>query len=358
MKRTLLLLTTYFVLLSYTSVVSSSCSKDPARIDTTDTTDTIIPPPPPPPPVPIQWTKLSDSINNGTVHRYLDAGVYNGKLYLAAMMRVTSGYKYGIFEYDSTARSITESGNISTAQLEYSPMAFLLGNTYYIHTNVNNQVNVFRAFNLDSKTWSNKATLTIPGSMISPMKQCAFSMGNAGYIYYHSGSTTKAQILYKYDPVLNQWTQHTQTLTTSSSIYSVPFINGNRAFFLTEDRKLTEYNTDSTGLMARADFGDVGFRSAAFVIGDTAHITTVGEFSVGGSAPPADTVTSTNIHNNHWGYSISSNTWTRKSIFNGPKRAEAIGFVYNGKGYLLGGRVVDSVTKKATYIYDLWRYTP
>lgn len=57
-----------------------------------------------------------------------------------------------------------------------------------------------------------------------------------------------------------------------------------------------------------------------------------------------------------WQYNPVADTWTQKALFAGANREGAVGFVYNGVGYVCsGGKVGNGTT---TYFTDCWEYIP
>lgn len=341
-------------------LLTLSCTKDHDNNNGGGNDTTIVPPPPPPPPPPPvqKWSKLADSISDGQVMKYLHGGAYNGKLYLMARLLTVSGTRYGVYEYDSSARTVSQIGAISTAQTEYTPTAFITGGVFYLHAMVNNTIQTFRGFNIDSRNWTTLATPAISTGN-TPQLQAGFSIGPSGYVLYSYSPSSNQYRLYKYDPGTNTWTTATNGFTSFGlSLNSVATVMGNKAYILSYSGYLLEYNADSNQIFERARVSETSYNTFLFGENNNLHMGAGGEFSVGSLIPPGDTVTSTNIHNRHWIYTASSASWVQKENFGGSNRTEAISFVYNNIPYLLGGRLVDPVTKKAKFIFDLWKYLP
>lgn len=322
--------------------------------------DTIpVPPPPPPPPtVPFvdHWVKVADSLTNGQFKKYIGALEYQGKLLFVAMHQVSSGARFGVYQYDTTSRIISTLGVVSSAFGEYSPSIFLVQDNLYLHSLINSTANVLRAFNLTSYTWTQKTPITFY-TTVPVLKMTSFSIGNFGYTYYNYGGSIASHNIYRYDPSTDKWSIAASGLLSSVSLGAVAVTTGAKSYLMGSTSKLYEFNADSSKMISLAPFPAYCFYPYSFILVDQMHVGGGGDFSVG-MTPPGDTITSSTITNRHWIYSLSKNTWTEHDRFTGSKRTEAIGFTYNGVGYVLGGRVIDSVTKKAVYIFDLWKYKP
>lgn len=223
---------------------------------------------------------------------------------------------------------------------------------------INNSVQSFRVFNIDIRVWSG-LTGPVIQSGNTPIMQTAFSIADKGYIFFQYSPSGSQYVIYRYDPLTNNWsTVLSGTFSVGVSLGSITATIGNRAFILAYGGHLLEYNADSVKLFNRSRLIETAYYGFLFPEGNQLHFGTGGEFSVVGITPPADTVTSSNIHNRHWLFSATGDSWLQKENFGGSKRTESVSFIYNNIRYVLGGRLVDSVTKKTKYIFDLWKYVP
>jgi hypothetical protein len=306
-------------------------------------------------PAPVHWVKVSDSVTNGEIKKYIGTFEYSSKIYFVSEMAIASGTKFGIFEYDTTAKSLIPITTLISTNLEYSPSVFVIGDNVYLHTQRNNTINPFRSFNMVQRNWVNKNSVPV-NTTLPVIKQTGFAVNNKGYIVYNYGGSIYSMEFFKYDPASNQWTSDYRSLLNSISLGTITITVNGRPFVIGGSRNLYEYIADSSKVILKAPYTGVCENAFGFSLGDNIHFGTGGDFSISGTGP-ADTVTSTSINQNHWIYNVSANTWTKKEDFAGGKRAEAIGFTYNGTGYVLGGRIVNS-QKKIIHITDLWRYIP
>jgi hypothetical protein len=152
---------------------------------------------------------------------------------------------------------------------------------------------------------------------------CAFAIGNSGYVTTgldFSGFTTPNK-----QDTLGEWYDLWQYTPDAS----------------TDDDKPGNW-IGSGGVQTQLDsFPGGGRHSAvAFSIGDTGYVGT-GYASYG----------ATNYFKDFYGYSASTNTWTKEADFPGSARYDAVGFALQGKGYITTGY-------SGSYESDCYQYNP
>ena len=329
--------------LLFSTISFLGCKKDSTPVN---------PPDNPPVPKVAHWTKVAN-LNNQNM-RYIGTFEYNTKMYFVADSFSFNGTKFAIFEYDSTNKILNTFTSFRSVGNEYSPSVFLINDNLYLHTQTSNFITILRSFNMISGNWTNKNGYTLSNNTPPTIKIGSFAANNKGYVLLNSAGAIPGIEIKEYDPLANTW------IYKYGSLYSMNFFgniiqSSNRFLFLANNKKLAEYNINLNELTAKADYPDthVDLNAFSFSIGDIIHAGTGGYMSSSGN-----TVTSNNTHADYWTYNINTNVWTKQDPFDGGNRSNALGFTYNGKGYVLGGYKVDSSLMQRVGCHDLWRYVP
>ena len=139
-----------------------------------------------------------------------------------------------------------------------------------------------------------------------------FAIGTKGYV--GTGTTDGVSALadfYSYDPVANTW----------SAIAPMGGLNANNV-----------YATNP-----RVDASAMGF--------DTCGVVMMGyDYQY--------------YYGDVWQYSPTTNTWTSRAANPGNQRSKAITWVYNGKGYLVGGYTPNAGQTVGNSCYDFYKFDP
>jgi|GEM_PF-942101 len=211
-------------------------------------------------------------------------------------------------------------------------------------------------FNDANNAWTQMASK--PGSTC--YSGSGFSLGNRGYICMGWASTAGPQLkeLWQYNPGNNTWAQKT-SFPGAARYNTVSFIAGGKAYvglgYSPMHNDFYEYNpgTDTWTILANTFPGAARQTAVAFSCtyqsnGAIHECGFVGTGSLNQNA--------TSLAKDFWrfepGLTPGSGTWTQIADLPGPKRYGAFEFAFNGKGYVGGGRKLNSG------LSDFYEYDP
>lgn len=188
-----------------------------------------------------------------------------------------------------------------------------------------------------NKQWSKMANLPTFGRGGAS----TFSIGDYGYWSGGTDGTNEYNELWRYDRVLNQWTQKASMPT--NKIGGVGFtINGIGYVSLGSNSDLYAYNPVTNTWTQKSPFPSIAKHGAVcFVIGNSAYIG-LGYDNSG------------NVYSDFWEYNSTTDTWTQKANFIGAARTHTGFFSLNGKGYV-GLGLINWNTPLAK---DFYEYNP
>lgn len=204
------------------------------------------------------------------------------------------------WEYDPGTDSWTQKASLPAVGRR-DAVGFAIGNKGYVGTGIDapeswigNNLNDWWEYNPVTNTWLARATYPGSPSYGGVYFACGFVANGYGYVLGgKQASSNYTNNLYRFDPVLNSWTQMTQ------------FPGGTR------------------------------YAMSAFVVNGKAY---------------AGLGTDENIlQTDWWEYNPTGNNWTPKSAFPGTGRFAASGFAIGSKGYILAGT-------DGGYKDELWQY--
>ncbi|MEM1135232.1 MAG: hypothetical protein AAGI07_05285 [Bacteroidota bacterium] len=247
-----------------------------------------------------------------------------------------------------------------TGENRLAPVSFGVGEIAYVGTGFSTgqfggKINYkdFWGYNTETGTWSelNRVDDNFEGRF----NAIAFVVENDAYIGLGTnsiGTTTSPENtnsfndLWKFTPSTNQWQQITMDYPGTGTSRAIVVVVGDKAYVglgsavanngsSTLVNEFYEYNT-STGIWtAKADFiGDLRFGASAFAIGNKVY------YGLGGRRIEGPSIgDGINYLRDFYEYNTDNNTWRQlNDLPIAFRRAEAGGFSYNGKGYLVAGR--------------------
>ena len=182
----------------------------------------------------------------------------------------------------------------------------------------------------------------------------AFAVNDKGYFGLGYGSSERFADLWEDDPGGDRWTQKL-SLPGAVRDHSMAFVIDGKAYVAggmtcgaSEDdcRDLTElweYDPPTDRWTRRADLPKPAGASAAFVVNRRGYI-------VGGNQGRRRV-------NDVSEYDPRSDTWAAKASFPGRERFRAVGFSFDGHGYV-GTGLAGVADTSADVLSDFWRYDP
>lgn len=298
---------------------------------------------------PKEWVKGSDFEG---VPRSAAAGfVINGITYITTGYNVDNKRLKDLWYYDGVKNNWYPLKNADFPGKERNAaVAFVVNGKGYVGGGFDgtNSLNDFYEFNPDTKTW--KIIAEFPGQARN--SAVAFSGNGKGYVGCGSSDIGDLKDFYSYDPVTNTWDK-ASSIPGSKRVNPFTFtINGiiyvgggkNNGAYLADFWKFDPKSANPWSQLKdlTRDDGDYKYSigremAATFVLGDRGFI-------VGGSA--GSVLAST------WAYNPSIDAWKEYQAFGGTAREAAIGFSYNGKGYVTTGR------NGGLRFDDMWVFTP
>jgi len=259
----------------------------------------------------------------------------NDKAYLGTGYDGTNRLK-DFWEYDADQNFWTQKAEFpGTAR--NSAIAFDAGGKGYVGTGYDGTVKLkdFWEYDPESNTWTQKADFG--GS--ARYDAVAFGVSGKGYVTTgFDGNYLKD--FWMYDPTNDTWTQKI-SMGGSKRSAAVSFVHDNKAYVCTgtnngqtvndfwvydpaadgwsELRKISNVSTENYD----DAYAIVRGNGVAFVMGDKAYVT-CGEN--GG------------IFRDCWEYDFVTDTWVKKTAFEGTERTGALGFAVKNRGYVTTGR--------------------
>jgi N-acetylneuraminic acid mutarotase len=170
----------------------------------------------------------------------------------------------------------------------------------------------------------------------------AFVLGNTAYVgtgYGDSGGSTFTTFkdMWKYDAFTNTWTQLNDFPISTDD--ATTFVINSKAYVITSNKSVYEYNPTDDSWTAKKAFSGVGREDAvAFTIGSKGYLGT----GYDGSERLKD----------FWEYNPTNDSWTKKADFPGTPVSNAVGFSLGNYGFLGTGN--DYVSNYD----DFYRYDP
>ena len=176
---------------------------------------------------------------------------------------------------------------------------------------------------------------------IGTQKGVAFSINGVGYY----GLGTGGGSLYSYNSNSDTWTQKTTCNIASVNFWSTTFfVVGTKAYFLDANTKFFCYDSVADSWSLLSDFiGTKRATAVGFSINDKGYVCT------GLNATSAGNT----MLNDLWEYNPTNNVWTQKTSLPSTGRYASFGFSFNNKGYLLGGEKSGNVMTN-----EFWEYNP
>ena len=191
---------------------------------------------------------------------------------------------------------------------------------------------------------------------IARVSAAGFSIGNKGYM--GTGFTccwNDYKDFWEYDPVTGAWTQKAD-FSGAARRGAVGFSVGGKGYIGTGwsgsypdyvyYKDLWEYHPIANSWTKKADFGGVARAVAVgFSAGDKGYI---------GTGEKWDGISF--FYNDFWEYDPATDTWTKRSNFEGTARSGAVGFSIDNKGYIGTGKGGGDPT--LVFYNDFWEYDP
>ncbi len=283
--------------------------------------------------------------------------------------------------YDGTARlndfwKFDPTGNGSWRQVadftgtaRSNAVGFAVGNVGYITTGNDGNVKLKDnwAYDATANAWTKKGDF--PGA--ARYDAVAFAINGKGYITTGygdntSGGSSNLKDIWEYNPAGDAWTQKTSLggdKRTGASVFvynnvAYVFAGMNNGYGVndmwaydpsndswTAKRKLSNV-TDST---FDDDYTDITRAYAAtFVIDKFGYLST-GQLV----APSSSTGGSSGISTKTWTYDFSTDTWSRRTAYEGKARTGAVGFTVKNRGFIATGGAGSS-----SFYDDIWELNP
>lgn len=253
------------------------------------------------------------------------------------------------WEYDPATNSWTQKANFP-GQARRDAAAFSIGTKGYVGTGMNNAdaflgtpLSDFWEYSPATNTWTSKAPF--PGnSGMGTYYSTGFSLLGKGYFFCgKDGPSNYNNNLWKYDPVLNLWTQM-QDLPSGNRYGCCAFAIGNYAYCGTgtDENILTNdfyrYDPALDTWMILANFPGTGrFSTSSFVINNKGYML------LGTDGGYKDEL---------WEYDLALDYWFPKASLPGGARRSAGSFAIGGKGYAGTGKGLTGTRR------DFWEYLP
>lgn len=246
----------------------------------------------------------------GTPRNSAVAFSINGKGYVGTGIDENNTRLKDFWEYDPSSNTWTQRADFGGTG-RYNAVGFSIGNRGYISTGYDG--NYLKdlweytpgASSADPGAWAQKASLT--GSKRS--EAVVFVHNNLAYVFSGVNNGTYPNDLWVYDPAANSWT---------------------------EKRKISTVNDEEE---YDDEYGENIRRSNAmiFLMNEKAYLT---------SGYNSGTINTT------YEYNIVSDTWIRKTPFEGAIRQGGIGFSVNNRGFVVTGN------SSSDEFDDLWEFFP
>lgn len=244
-----------------------------------------------------------------------------------------------LWEYNAEQKYWTQKADLpAEAPVRNSAVAFTIGDKGYLGTGYDgyNRLKDFWQYDPARNEWSRKADF----GGTARYDAVAFSLNNKGYIASgFDGNYLKD--LWEYEPGTDTWTQRA-SLGGSKRSGAMAFVLGGKAYICsgsnngatlndlwvydaagntwTEKRKISNTSSESYD----DDYGSIQrSNGVAFVMNEVAYITT-GETGA--------------LNTDTWAYLPATDTWQKKTAFEGSGRLAAVAFTLKNRGYVLTGR--------------------
>lgn len=188
----------------------------------------------------------------------------------------------------------------------------------------------------------------IPGD-VNRASPIAFSIKGVGYVGCGAEKLeTSTSSFYAYDPAKDEWTQKSDFGGTyrfsafSATANDKGYVIGGSTSFGEDVDEVWEYKPFKDQWIQKDSRFPAGkiYWPAGFVINNEIYVGTGAANSVG--------------YNDFYRYTPATDTWTKLEDFPGAARMGAIGFTFNGIGYIGGGLTTDF----ATHLTDFYSYNP
>jgi N-acetylneuraminic acid mutarotase len=231
-------------------------------------------------------------------------------------------------------------------------ISFVINGKAYVGTGIsgNTLFDDIWEYDFAADTWTQKANF--PGGV--RRSACAFSINGKGYITKGMDWNGAKDDIWEYDPATDSWVQ--KTANPANAVY------GASCFVI--DTKAYIYGGHQTDNSHRSDFWEYDILTDVWTLKlpsvnnslDARRADAVG-FSLNGkgyliSGERKETANNPFKCESVWEYNPQTNTWLIKSNFSTIGRINATGFVLNGKVYLIGGmQIINDLN-------DVWEYNP
>lgn len=237
----------------------------------------------------------------------------------------------------------------SMGETAYGAVSFSINNKGYVTTGQTTTLTRKSTweYNPITDTWAQKADFGGGNRRVAT----GFSIGDYGYVGTGRDDSTSSGVLHndfwKYDPVINTWTQITNYPAGNREAMIAFSIDGYAyvGLGLAGSRKTEFYKfdpiTNNWTQLQNINYNYHLYNTCRFVLNGKGYLAT------GNIYNPA---TGSGINTNAvFMYDAANDTWTPKNNFSGSARAYAIGFTVGNNGYI--GLGFDS-----TFFNDIWRY--
>ncbi len=231
-------------------------------------------------------------------------------------------------------------------------ISFVINGKAYVGTGIsgNTLFDDIWEYDFATDTWVQKANF--PGGC--RRGACAFSINGKGYIANGMNWSGTIADNWEYDPATDTWLQ--KTGNTGNGVYGAAYFTiGTKAYIYggqngsdTYRVEFWEYDvlTDVWSLKLAPISNALDIRRAeavGFSINDKGYLI---------SGQRKETANNPFYCESVWEYDPIANTWVIKSNFSSIHRTLATGFVLNGKGYIMTGAFLNTI------LNDVWEYNP
>lgn len=267
----------------------------------------------------------------------------DGKGYIATGYNGFDGYMRDLWEYDPQTDTWTQKAPFP-GEARIFAESFVINNEGYVGLGSNNHGRddgLFKDFYKYNPSLDSWIKISDFGGY-ARHSAASFVVSNEAYVgtgFWGRGSPYSinyANDIWKYDPLLNTWSESLNFPRHSNK--AVGFSVSNVGYFYDYD-KLFSYVGDEWVEKNSEDLG--AWDHSAFSIGNYAYIGLGLPHQVGGSTAL-------------WEYNTVNGQWTNKSL-HASARSSAMSFVINGKAYITGGA---TYTSQPVYLNDVWEFDP
>lgn len=227
----------------------------------------------------------------------------------------------------------------------FSLGSFVVDNTAYT-LGGNFSLKTVYKYEASSDEWTLVGDIPGGANRASPI---AFSIKGIGYVGCGAEKlVTSTSSFYAYDPAKNEWNQKSDFGGTyrfsafSATANDKGYVIGGSTSFGEDVDEVWEYKPFTDQWIQKDSRFPAGklYWPAGFVINNEIYVGTGAVNSVG--------------YNDFYRYTPATDTWTKLEDFPGAARMGAIGFTFNGIGYIGGGLTTDF----ATHLTDFYSYNP